>query len=85
MDLRDQHMFDTLQYLLDFHGPDSKAVVWAHNSHLGNAEATEMGNRGEINVGSLCRRHFGDSAYLIGFGTHQAQWQRRLTGGLRWK
>jgi len=69
--LRDQHMFDTLQYLLDFHGPDSKAVVWAHNSHLGNAEATEMGNRGEINVGSLCRRHFGDSAYLIGFGTHQ--------------
>ncbi|MDX1551301.1 MAG: protein-L-isoaspartate(D-aspartate) O-methyltransferase [Marinobacter sp.] len=69
--LRDQHMFDTLQNLLDFHGPDSKAVVWAHNSHLGNAEATEMGNRGEINVGSLCRRHFGDSAYLIGFGTHQ--------------
>lgn len=69
--LRDQHMFETLEHLLDFHGPGSKAVVWAHNSHLGNAEATEMGNRGEINVGSLCRRHFGDSAYLIGFGTHQ--------------
>lgn len=69
--LRDQHMFDTLLHLLDFHGPDSKAIVWAHNSHLGNAEATEMGSRGEINVGSLCRRHFGDSAYLVGFGTHQ--------------
>jgi len=69
--LRDQHMFDTLEHLLDFHGPDSKAVVWAHNSHLGNAEATEMGTRGEINVGSLCRERFGDSAYLIGFGTHQ--------------
>lgn len=69
--LRDQHMFDTLERLLDFHGTDSKAIVWAHNSHLGNAEATEMSARGEINVGSLCRRHFGDSAYLIGFGTHQ--------------
>ncbi|MFO8045645.1 MAG: protein-L-isoaspartate(D-aspartate) O-methyltransferase [Halomonas sp.] len=69
--LRDQHMFDTLERLLDFHGPDSKAIVWAHNSHLGNAEATEMSARGEINVGSLCRRHFGDSAYLMGFGTHQ--------------
>ncbi|MEX2365153.1 MAG: protein-L-isoaspartate(D-aspartate) O-methyltransferase, partial [Pseudohongiellaceae bacterium] len=69
--LRDQHMFDTLEHLLDFHGPDSKAIVWAHNSHLGNAEATEMSSRGEINVGSLCRQQFGDSAYLIGFGTHQ--------------
>ncbi|PXX91700.1 protein-L-isoaspartate O-methyltransferase [Marinobacter vulgaris] len=71
--LRDQHMFDTLEQLLDFHGPDSKAVVWAHNSHLGDAEATEMGNRGEINVGSLCRQRFGDSAYLIGFGTHEGK------------
>jgi len=69
--LRDQHMFDTLESLLDFHGPDSKAIVWAHNSHLGNAEATEMGSRGEINVGSLCRQRFGETAYLIGFGTHQ--------------
>jgi len=68
---RDQHMFDTLQSLLEFHGPGSKAVIWAHNSHIGNAEATEMSTRGEINVGYLCRRHFGQSAYLIGFGTHQ--------------
>lgn len=44
---------------------------WAHNSHIGNAQATEMSARGEINVGYLCRRHFGQSAYLIGFGTHQ--------------
>ena len=53
--LRDTHMFDSLRHLLDFHGKDSKAIVWAHNSHLGNAAATEMGARGEINVGYLCR------------------------------
>ena len=68
--LRDSHMFETLRSLLDFHGPAGKAIVWAHNSHIGNAEATEMGERGEHNVGSLCRGHFGDAAYLIGFGTH---------------
>jgi protein-L-isoaspartate(D-aspartate) O-methyltransferase len=67
---RDQHMFETLKNLLDFHGPGSRAVVWEHNSHIGDAAATEMGARGEINVGHLCRKHFGDDAYLIGFGTH---------------
>jgi protein-L-isoaspartate(D-aspartate) O-methyltransferase len=67
---RDQHMFETLKNLLDFHGPGSRAVVWEHNSHIGDAAATEMGARGEINVGYLCRKHFGDDAYLIGFGTH---------------
>ena len=66
---RDQHMFETLKNLLDFHGPGSRAVVWEHNSHIGDAAATEMGARGEINVGYLCRKHFGDDAYLIGFGT----------------
>ncbi|MDT8399617.1 MAG: protein-L-isoaspartate(D-aspartate) O-methyltransferase [Pseudomonadales bacterium] len=69
--LRDQHMFDTLRHLLDFHGPDSKAIVWAHNSHVGDASATAMGARGEINVGYLCRRHFAEEAYLVGFGTHE--------------
>ncbi|HEU5041844.1 MAG TPA: erythromycin esterase family protein [Gemmatimonadales bacterium] len=69
--LRDQHMFDTWSTLLSFHGPDARAVVWAHNSHLGDAAATEMGSRGEINVGRLCRRAFGSGAYLVGFGTDQ--------------
>src|SRR5664279_3500230 len=68
--LRDSHMFETLKNLLTFHGADSKAVVWAHNSHVGNAGATEMSARGEYNIGQLCRREFGDQAYLIGFGTH---------------
>ena len=67
--LRDQHMFDTLQQLLEFHGPASKGIVWEHNSHVGNAAATEMGRRGEHNVGQLTRARFAESAYLVGFGT----------------
>lgn len=67
--LRDAHMFETLQAILAFHGEDAKAVVWEHNSHLGDARATEMTARGELNVGQLCRQHYGDAAYLIGAGT----------------
>ena len=68
--LRDTHMFDALKTLFNFHGPKAKAVVWAHNSHIGDAAATEMSARGEYNIGYLCREEFGDSAYSIGFGTH---------------
>jgi protein-L-isoaspartate(D-aspartate) O-methyltransferase len=68
--LRDTHMFETLQMLLAFHGADSKAVVWAHNSHVGDAAATEMSARGEYNIGHLCRKEFGNRVYSVGFGTH---------------
>jgi putative phosphoribosyl transferase len=69
--LRDQHMFDTLQRILAWAGPEKKAVVWAHNSHIGDARFTEMGSaRGELNVGQLCREAWGRNAALIGFGTH---------------
>lgn len=69
--LRDSHMFETLEHLLDARGPQSKAVVWAHNSHIGDARHTEMGSlRNELNIGQLCRQRFGQSAALIGFGTH---------------
>jgi len=72
--LRDTHMFETLQALFDHHGPGSKAVVWAHNSHIGDARATGMGKeQGELNLGQLCREYFGDEAALIGFGTHSGQ------------
>jgi protein-L-isoaspartate(D-aspartate) O-methyltransferase len=67
--LRDSHMFETLETLLSFRGPASKAIVWAHNSHVGDSEATEMASRGEYNIGHLCRQKFGDAAYSIGFGT----------------
>jgi protein-L-isoaspartate(D-aspartate) O-methyltransferase len=69
--LRDSHMFETLKTLLAFYGPKTKAIVWAHNSHIGNAAATEMFSRGEYNIGHLCRKEFGDSTYAIGFGTHR--------------
>ncbi len=68
--LRDNHMFETLKALLAFHGPRTKAVVWAHNSHVGDAAATEMWARGEYNIGHLCREEFADRAYSIGFGTN---------------
>lgn len=68
--LRDSHMFETLKSLLAFHGPRSKAIVWAHNSHVGDSRATEMSRRGEHNIGQLCRVEFGPGACLIGFGTH---------------
>jgi len=69
--LRDTHMFETLTQLLDAKGPASKAVVWAHNSHIGNAAFTEMGQvRSELNVGQLVKERFDAKARLIGFGTH---------------
>jgi len=68
--LRDFHMFYTLKSLLTYFGPHTKTIVWAHNSHIGNALATEMYARGEINIGHLCKEHFGDKSYHIGFGTH---------------
>jgi erythromycin esterase-like protein len=67
---RDTHMFETLCQLLEAK-PNQKAVVWAHNSHIGDARATAMGReRGELNIGQLARQRFDDQARLIGFGTH---------------
>jgi erythromycin esterase-like protein len=71
--LRDRHMAETLESLvahLDSQGQPAKVVVWEHNSHLGDARATEMGERGELNVGQLVRERHGDSAVLIGFSTY---------------
>jgi protein-L-isoaspartate(D-aspartate) O-methyltransferase len=67
--LRDSHMFATLQNLLEFRGSESKAIIWAHNSHIGNAAFTEMSARGELNIGQLSRDEWGDGVYSIGFGT----------------
>jgi erythromycin esterase-like protein len=71
--LRDTHMADTLDALLAHlrgRGREGKVVVWAHNSHLGDARATEMGAGGEINLGQLTRERHGDDAVLVGFTTH---------------
>ena len=71
--LRDSHMVETL-YALDRHlstgGEPPRIALWAHNSHLGDASATEMGERGEWNVGQLVRDRYADDAVLVGFSTH---------------
>lgn len=67
--LRDRHMFDTLRQVMRIRGREAKAVVWAHNSHIGNAAATEMGWQGQFNIGELCKTAHGGDAVLIGFGT----------------
>ncbi|MGV3591802.1 MAG: erythromycin esterase family protein [Gammaproteobacteria bacterium] len=71
--LRDRHMFDTLEAISAHLGRNlgraARIVVWAHNSHVGNAGATEMGERGETNIGQLVREHYGEQALLVGFST----------------
>ncbi len=72
--LRDHHMAETLDELVAFHrarGRSEKVVVWAHNSHLGDARATELGAGGELNVGQLVRQGYGHEARLIGMLTYE--------------
>jgi erythromycin esterase-like protein len=71
--LRDSHMVETLDALvahLNRQGGQAKVVIWAHNSHLGDARATDMGRRGKLNVGQLVRERYGQDAVLVGFTTH---------------
>lgn len=69
--LRDTHMFETLVRILKHRGEGSKAIVWAHNSHIGDARATSMGwTDHELNVGQLCKEAFGDGALSIGCSTY---------------
>jgi erythromycin esterase-like protein len=71
--LRDRHMAETLHALLEHleqRGDPAKVVVWAHNSHVGDARATEMGQRGELNIGQLARERYGRDALLVGFTTY---------------
>jgi erythromycin esterase-like protein len=71
--VRDQHMTEALGELVQFleqGRPGARTVVWAHNSHLGDARATEMGEGGELNVGQLVREQFGAAAVLVGFTTY---------------
>lgn len=69
--LRDQHMVETLNALVQYFGGSSaKIVVWAHNSHLGDARATQMGDSGESNISQLVREQYGKDAVLVGFTTY---------------
>jgi erythromycin esterase-like protein/predicted phosphoribosyltransferase len=81
--LRDRHMTETLAELLQFLDrtrPGARLVIWAHNSHLGDARATEMGDGGELNVGQLVRERYATQAVLVGFTT----WSGTVTAATEW-
>jgi erythromycin esterase len=70
--IRDRHMSETLDRLLAYYGPGAKGVVWAHNTHIGDARATDMADAGEVNIGQLGRDRYGrDDVVLVGFGCHR--------------
>lgn len=70
--VRDAHMVETLERLVKHHGPDAKAIVWEHNTHVGDARFTDMARAGMFNVGQLVRQaHDGDDVVIVGFGTHR--------------
>jgi erythromycin esterase len=70
--VRDTHMVETLERLMQFHGPSAKAIVWAHNTHVGDARYTDMKERGELNLGQLVReRHPQGAVFLVGFSSHR--------------
>jgi erythromycin esterase-like protein len=71
--VRDTHMMETLEALIAHVQQTTggaRAIVWAHNSHLGDARATQMGESGELNLGQLVRQKYGPKSFLVGFTTH---------------
>lgn len=72
--VRDRHMTDTLEILLNRYGKESKAIVWAHNTHIGDYRATDMAKHGQVNIGGLAREKWGtEKVALVGFGTYQGE------------
>jgi erythromycin esterase-like protein len=70
--IRDTHMMDTLKRLMEFYSKQAKSIVWAHNTHIGDAKYTDMAEAKMVNIGQLVREHAGDEkAALVGFGTYQ--------------
>ena len=70
--VRDRHMMETLDRLLQFHGKGAKGIVWEHNTHIGDARATDMKRAGMVNIGQLAREQYGiNQVYLTGFGSYQ--------------
>ncbi|MDP9348557.1 MAG: erythromycin esterase family protein [Gemmatimonadota bacterium] len=69
--VRDTHMIETLERLVRHHGPGAKAIVWEHNTHIGDARATDMARAGMVNVGQLARERWGDDVVLVGFSSYR--------------
>jgi erythromycin esterase len=69
--IRDRHMMDTLNRVLDFHGKEAKAIVWEHNTHVGDARYTDMADDGLFNLGQLAREQYASRAFIVGFGSYK--------------
>jgi erythromycin esterase-like protein len=69
--IRDEHMVEVLERITQFHGTDTKVVVWEHNTHIGDARATDMADEGMVNVGQLLREKNDNNVYAVGFGTYK--------------
>ena len=79
--VRDRHTADTLERLLKFHGESSKVIVWEHNTHVGDARATDMAGEGMFNIGELARmQHNEKGVVLVGFGSYKGT----VTAGRSW-
>lgn len=79
--IRDRHMYDTMERLLKFHGENSKVIVWEHNTHIGDARATDMMNEGMYNIGELARiQHHDNDVVLVGFGSYKGT----VIAGQKW-
>ncbi|GGF85636.1 hypothetical protein GCM10010912_33670 [Paenibacillus albidus] len=78
--IRDRHMVSALEKLMEFYGEKTRALVWAHNTHIGDARATDMAQDEMINVGQLLREKHGSDVYAIGFGSYQGT----VTAGRSW-
>ncbi len=80
--VRAEHMFATVTSLQELYGNDSKGIVWAHNTHVGDARATDMARRGEVNIGQLTREEFGsEDVFITGFGTYEGS----VKAGSQWE
>jgi len=80
--VRDEHMVETLERLMAHHGPQAKAIVWEHNTHIGDARATDMARAGMVNVGQLVReRQKEEDVVLVGFGSHRGS----VIAGREWE
>jgi erythromycin esterase len=79
--VRDRHMMATLERLMAHHGPGTKGIVWAHNTHIGDGRATDMASAGMVNLGQLAREQQGDQGMvLVGLGSYQGS----VIAGRRW-
>jgi putative phosphoribosyl transferase len=79
--VRDLHMMETLEHLLELYGPDAKVIIWAHNTHIGDYHATDMLDSGYVNLGGLARERYGlENVYLLGFSSYHGS----VTAGKAW-